>query len=62
MVKNLPSNAGDAGSIAGRGTKIPHAATKDPPRMLQLRTDAVKKKKKKRIRWNSFAFGKISKV
>ena len=25
MVKNLPSNAGDAGSIPGRGTKIPHA-------------------------------------
>ena len=26
MVKNLPSNAGDAGSILGQGTKIPHAA------------------------------------
>ena len=26
MVKNLPSNAGDAGSIPGQGTKIPHAA------------------------------------
>ena len=26
MVKNLPSNAGDAGSIPGWGTKIPHAA------------------------------------
>ena len=26
MVKNPPSNAGDAGSIPGRGTKIPHAA------------------------------------
>ena len=26
MVKNLPSGAGDAGSIPGRGTKIPHAA------------------------------------
>ena len=25
MVKNLPSNAGDAGSIPGQGTKIPHA-------------------------------------
>ena len=25
MVKNLPSNAGDMGSIPGRGTKIPHA-------------------------------------
>ena len=26
MVKNLPSNARDAGSIPGRGTKIPRAA------------------------------------
>ena len=26
MVKNLPSNAKDSGSIPGQGTKIPHAA------------------------------------
>ena len=26
VVKNPPSCAGDAGSIPGRGTKIPHAA------------------------------------
>ena len=26
MVKNPPSNAGDAGLIPGQGTKIPHAA------------------------------------
>ena len=26
MVKNPPSNAADAGSIPGRGTRIPHAA------------------------------------
>ena len=25
VVKNLPSNAGDAGLIPGQGTKIPHA-------------------------------------
>ena len=25
VVKNPPSNAGDAGSVPGRGTKIPHA-------------------------------------
>ena len=25
MVKNLPYNAGDVGSIPGRGTGIPHA-------------------------------------
>ena len=26
VVENLPSNAGDTGSIPGQGTKIPHAA------------------------------------
>ena len=26
VVKNPPSNAGDAGSIPGQGPKIPHAA------------------------------------
>ena len=26
MVKNLPSNAKDMGSIPGQGTKIPHTA------------------------------------
>ena len=26
VVKNLPSNAGDTGSIPGWGTKIPHTA------------------------------------
>ena len=26
MVKNLPSNAGGAGSIPGQGAKIPHAS------------------------------------
>ena len=26
VVKNLPPNAGDVGSIPGRGTKIPHAS------------------------------------
>ena len=25
VVENLPYNAGDVGSIPGRGTKIPHA-------------------------------------
>ena len=32
MVKNLPSNAGDAGSIAGWGTKLPHAVGQLSPR------------------------------
>ena len=32
VVKNLPSNAGDAGSISGPGTKIPQAAEQLSPR------------------------------
>ena len=28
VVKSLPSNAGDAGSIPGQGTKIPYAVGK----------------------------------
>ena len=31
VVKNPPSNAGDEGSIPGRGTKIPHAEGKLAP-------------------------------
>ena len=31
MVKNPPSNAGDAGSIPGQGTKIPPAAWRLSP-------------------------------
>ena len=32
VVKNPPSNAGDAGLIPGQGTKIPHAAGQLRPR------------------------------
>ena len=32
MVKNLPSNAGDAGLILGWGAKIPHAMGQLSPR------------------------------
>ena len=28
VVKNMPSNAGNTGSVLGQGTKIPHGATK----------------------------------
>ena len=35
VVKNPPSNAGDAGSIPGWGTKIPHAAGHLSPRALE---------------------------
>ena len=31
MVKKLPCNAGDVGSITGQGTKIPHAARQLSP-------------------------------
>ena len=31
VVKNPPSNAGDVGSIPGRGTKIPHATRQLSP-------------------------------
>ena len=37
MIKNLPSNAGDTGSISGQGTEIPHqsdlihATTRESP-------------------------------
>ena len=32
MVKNLPCNAGDVGSIPGLGTKIAHAVERLSPR------------------------------
>ena len=32
VVKNLPCNAGEVGSILGWGMKIPHAATTEPAR------------------------------
>ena len=32
VVKNLPYNAGDLGSIPGQGTKIPHATGQLSPR------------------------------
>ena len=42
MVKNLPSNAGDLGSIAGWGTKIPHAAgATKPVRAANYRAHAL---------------------
>ena len=44
VIKNLPSNAGVAGSIPGRGTKIPHAVGQRSPCsfVMQLRLDAAK--------------------
>ena len=49
MVKNLPSNVEDAGSVPGQGTEVPHAAGQPAhhnqrgARMLQLRPVAAKK-------------------
>ena len=49
MVKNLPSNAGDTGSIPGWGNKIPRAAGQ-----LSLRTtttELVRLKERARVLW-----------
>ena len=45
LVKNPPSNAGDAGSNPGRGTKIPHASgqarcrSTDPAQLTANKTE-----------------------
>jgi len=61
MVKNLPSSAGDTGSIPGRGTKIPHAveqrspcvtSRETPPKLEKAccnRSPCSQKKKRKKI-------------
>ena len=38
MVKNPPSNAGDAGLILGRGTEIPHATGQLSQRAATIQT------------------------
>ena len=49
VVKNLPSNVGDTGSIPGQGTEAPHAPgqpahhNQREAHTLQLRPDAAKK-------------------
>ena len=63
VVRNTPSNAGDAGSNPGWGTNIPHAVGQLSPRatttepthrnershMLQLRPNTAKNKIEKKI-------------
>ena len=44
MVKNLPSNAGDAGLIPGRGTKIPHATEQLSPRTATVELKYLNKR------------------
>ena len=46
VVKNLPSNAGDVGSIPGLGTKIPHAVGQLSP-STQMKMECSHRKKKK---------------
>ena len=44
VVKNLPSNAGDTGSIPGQGTKIPHATWQLSPRATTTELMRLKKR------------------
>ena len=58
-VKNLPSNSGDAGSIPGQGTKIPHASRPlscnlDKALVWEQRPIIAKKKKKKKREGGQF--------
>jgi len=53
VVKNMPSNAGDVGSIPGRGTKIPHSPGQLNPmpqleKPMDCHEDPVQAKKKKK--------------
>ena len=52
MVKNLPSNAGDAGSISCRGTEIPHDSNEDSMQPNKING------KKKNTKPHSLAFKK----
>ena len=42
VVKNPPSNAGEASSIPGRGTKIPHVARQLSPRAITAKPACLK--------------------
>ena len=44
VVKNLPSNAGDVGSIPSRGTKIPHAVGQLSPHTATREKPACRNK------------------
>ena len=59
VVKNLPSHAGDKGSVLGQGTKTPHAtgqlsphsATRQSPRTM-MKTQHGQNKKQTSNEWN----------
>ena len=50
VVKNLPPNAGDAGSIPGQGTKIPHAVGQLRPRATT--TEPTRRKYRAHALWS----------
>ena len=60
VVKNPTSNAGDVGSIPGRGAKIPHASRPKNQNRSNIVTDSIKTlimvhiKKKKKIKKEHF--------
>ena len=63
VVKNLPFDAGDVGSIPGQGAKIVHASGKlsplhkrSPRTSLKTQPKLKKKKKKKRNKVCSYRF------
>ena len=60
MVKNLPFNAGDTGSVPGQGTKTPHATRQltlhIPQEELQQRLSAVRILKKYIVSLNELNF------
>ena len=49
VVKNLPSNAGDPGSIPGQGTKISHAVGPQSPHTTMKTLHAATKTRRSQI-------------
>ena len=43
VIRNLPSNAGDLGSIPGQGTKIPHASRPGPHSTTKSQSSQISK-------------------
>ena len=55
MVKNSPSNAGDVGSIPGRGTKIPHAAGQQSLRAATTESAHHNYREARMLQWRAYA-------
>ena len=60
VVKNLPSNAGDVGSIPGWGTKIPHAAGQLSPRATT--TELVRLNERAHVRQTTEPIGSAART